>query len=187
METPSLPIPTERMTLRPYEPADGGFLLDMFGREDVCRYLPWPPMDAERAQAKLAQRLRQTSLEKDGDPLVLLGVETATGKPVGEFMLRLTSVHSRQAEIGWSVHPDFQGRGLATEGARRMLALAFEDVGLHRVYAGCDPRNVASLRVMEHLSMRREAELVESELVRGEWVSEVVCAILETEWFGSTG
>jgi RimJ/RimL family protein N-acetyltransferase len=181
----SLPIITDRLTLRPYEADDLGFLRGMFGREDVCRYLPWPPMDLEQARAKLGQRLVQTRFQEDRDALVLLGIETATGAPVGEFMLRLTSRYSGQAEIGWSLHPDFHGLGLATEGARALLAVAFTGAGMHRVSAGCDPRNAASLRVMERLAMRREGVLVESELLKGEWVSEVVCAILETEWASS--
>ena len=180
----SLPITTARLTLRAYEAEDLAFLHGMFGREDVCRYLPWPPMDVEQARAKLEQRVAQTRLQEDRDALVLLGIETGTRARVGEFMLRLSSLQSGQAEIGWSLHADFHGRGLATEGARALLAVAFQHAGLHRVSAGCDPRNAASLRVMERLGMRREALFVESELVKGEWVSEVVCAILASEWRG---
>ena len=77
---------------------------------------------------------------------------------------------------------DAQGRGLATEGAREMLRAGFSELGLHRIVADCDTRNAASLRVMARLGMRREAELVENELLKGEWTSEIVCAILESEW-----
>jgi RimJ/RimL family protein N-acetyltransferase len=35
---------------------------------------------------------------------------------------------------------------------------------------------------MEKLAMRREAELVESEYLKGEWIGEIICAILATEW-----
>jgi RimJ/RimL family protein N-acetyltransferase len=82
-------------------------------------------------------------------------------------MLRLKSLESRQGEIGWSLHPDAQGRGLATEGAREMLRIGFDELGLHRIVAGCDSRNTASLRVMERLGMRREAEFVDYEYCQG--------------------
>jgi RimJ/RimL family protein N-acetyltransferase len=139
-------------------------------------------MDLDRARAKLEKRVAQTHIEADGDPLLLAAVDGETGRTIGEFMLRLTSIESRQGEIGWSFHPDVQGRGLATEGAREMLRLGLEDMGLHRIVAGCDPRNVASLRVMQHLGMRREAHFVESEFLKGEWIGEIVCALLEAEW-----
>ena len=156
----------------------------MFGREDVCRYLPWTPMDLAQAEAKLEQRLRQTHIDAEGDPLVLVAEEGGTGRTVGEFMLRLKSLESRQGEIGWSLHPDAQGRGFATEAAREILRLGFDELGLHRMVAGCDARNTASLGVMERLGMRREAELVECEYSKGEWVDEIVCAMLESEWRG---
>jgi RimJ/RimL family protein N-acetyltransferase len=148
----------------------------------VVRYLPWGPMDLDQAAAKLEQRLRQRQIGADADALVLAAIEAETGRHVGEFMLRLTNGESRQGEIGWSLHPDAQGRGLATEGARAMLRVGFDELGLHRITAGCDPRNVASLRVMERLGMRREADFAESWFLKGEWVGEIVCAMLESEW-----
>ena len=48
--------------------------------------------------------------------------------------------------------------------------------------AGCDPRNLASVRVMERIGMRREAHLIETRFVKGEWVSDLVHAILAAEW-----
>jgi RimJ/RimL family protein N-acetyltransferase len=177
-----LPLTTPRLLLRTYEAGDFEAIHDLFSREDVCRYLPWEPMDRDQARAKLVQRLTQNHLEADGDPLVLAVVERATGRAIGELMLRLESVANRKGEIGWSFHPDVQGRGLATEGAREVLRLGFEVLGLHRIVAGADARNVASLRVMERLGMRREAHFVESDFYKGEWASEVVSAILEDEW-----
>lgn len=182
MPTPDLPIATERLLLRPYELGDLDALHDMFGREDVCRYLPWPPMDLDQARAKIAQRVRQTRIDADGEGIVLAALEAATGRYVGEFMLRLTNAESRQGEVGWSLHPDAHGRGFATEGAREMLRVGFEELGLHRITAGADPRNTASLRVMDRLGMRREAHFVESWFLKGEWVGELVCALLESEW-----
>jgi RimJ/RimL family protein N-acetyltransferase len=177
-----LPLTTARLTLRTYEADDLAAIHGLFSREDVCRYLPWEPMDLGQATAKLSQRLTQDHLEADGDPLVLAVVERETGRTIGELMLRLTSLGSRQGEVGWSFHPDVQGRGLATEGAGEMLRLGFEVVGLHRIHAGADARNEASVRVMERLGMRREARFVDSELVKGEWVGEIVYALLESEW-----
>jgi RimJ/RimL family protein N-acetyltransferase len=187
MFEPSYPCATARLTLRPYEEGDLTALHDMFGRADVCRYLLWEPMDLDQARALLERRVRQTRIESDGDAILLAAVEAATGRTVGELMLRLVSGEHRQGEIGWSLHPDVQGRGLATEGAREVLRLGFGEMGLHRIVAKTDPRNVASLRVMERLGMRREAQFVDSELLKGEWVGEVVCALLETEWRASAG
>lgn len=183
--TAERPLRTARLVLRPYEPSDLAFITDLMGREDVCRYLPWPPMRPDQARAKLEQRLAQTGVAPEHEAMVPAAVEAATGRVVGEFMLRARSSEPGNGEIGWSVHPEFQGRGFATEGARELLRVGFEDLGLHRIRAGADPRNVASIRVMERLGMRREAHLVQSEHIKGEWVDEVIYAILESEWRAS--
>jgi RimJ/RimL family protein N-acetyltransferase len=182
MLEPSYPLKTTRLTLRPFEIGDLAALHDLFGREDVSRYLMWEPMDIDQARALLERRVGQTRITSELEAILLAAVDTETGRMVGEFMLRLKSAPSHQGEIGWSIHPDVQGRGLATEGAREMLRLGFDDMGLHRIVAGCDPRNVASLRVMEHLGMRREAQFVESEFLKDEWIGEIICAMLESEW-----
>jgi len=173
---------TERMILRPYERGDLESFHDLFGREDVSRYIPFGPLDLEQARAKLEKRTELTRIEADGDGVLLAAVQEGSGRMIGEFMLRLRSAESRQGEVGWTIHPDVQGRGLATEGAREMLRLGFEELRLHRIIASADARNTASLRVMERLGMRREATFVDAELFRGEWIDEIVYAVLESEW-----
>ena len=182
VDTPTLPLETERLILRPLEPGDLLAMFDLYQREDVCRYLFWGPLDLDGARELLDGRLRKTRIESDGDAIRLAGVERSTGRMIGEFMLRVTSIEHRQGEIGWISHPDLQGRGLATEGAAEVLRAGFETLGLHRIVAGADPRNAASVRIMEKLGMRREAEFIEQVLVKGAWIDQVVYAILASEW-----
>jgi RimJ/RimL family protein N-acetyltransferase len=184
---PNVPLTTDRLTLRPYVATDLAALHDMFGREDVCRYLRWDPMDIEAARALLERRVKQTGFGIPGQGLLLAAEERETGRMIGEYMLQLTDEESHQGEIGWSFHPDAQGRGFATEGARAVLRLGFEELGLHRIEAETDARNTASLRLMERLGMRREAHFVEDEYLKGEWTDTIVCALLEWEWRAQAG
>jgi [ribosomal protein S5]-alanine N-acetyltransferase len=87
-------------------------------------------------------------------------------------------------EIGWAVHPHDWGKGYATEAARAMLGFAFSQPGVHRVVAFCNAFNTASYRVMEKLGMRRDGLLRESLRWNGQWVDELVYAILERDWKG---
>lgn len=179
---PRYPLATERLRIRPYRSDDLEPLLGMFGREEVSRYLNWEPMDREAATALLLRRVAQTRIEKEGDGLALAVAEAQTDRFVGEVVLRLLSDVSRQGEIGWSIHPEAQGRGYATEAAREMLRLGFEELHLHRIVAECDPRNAASIKVIGKLGMRREALHVDAMFLKSEWVGSMVSAILEQEW-----
>jgi len=172
---------TERLELRAYRPEDLAAFADLHAREDVTRYLPWPVRDADAARAAL-ERHQRMRLDRDGDGITLAGFEPDTGRLVGEFVLILRSVEHLRGELGYVLHPDFQGRGLATEGARHMLGIAFDKLGLRRVIARVDARNAGSLAVLRRLGMRHEAHLVENELFKGEWSDEDDFAMLRSEW-----
>ena len=96
----------------------------------------------------------------------------------------IASLDDRTAEIGWILAPGAQGHGYATEAARLLLALAFDELGLHRVYAELDPRNTGSVRICERLGMRHEAHHIEHMWLKGEWTDTGVYALLEREWRG---
>ncbi len=127
-------------------------------------------------------RIGQTSIREEGDSLAFAIEPKDAGVVVGEVTLEWVSREHRQGEIGYIVDPDHQGGGYATEACRPLLRIAFEDLGLHRVFGCVEARNDASARVLEKLGMRREARLVENEWAKDEWHSEVVYAILDREW-----
>jgi RimJ/RimL family protein N-acetyltransferase len=104
------------------------------------------------------------------------------GRVVGEIGLKLVSRQDRQGEIGFVFSPGYQGRGLATEAARAMLALGFGPLGWQRIIGSCDARNLASARLMERIGMRLDARYVCSEYIKGEWTDELVYAILDREF-----
>ncbi len=132
----------------------------------------------------LRDKIGSRAIEKEGDKLVMAVARKHTAEVVGDIVLQWTSRPHLQGEIGFAFHPDHHGHGYATEATTVLLRLAFEELGLHRVYGRAEPRNTASARVMEKLGMRREAHLVENEFVKGEWQGEVIYAILDREWRG---
>jgi ribosomal-protein-alanine N-acetyltransferase len=62
----------------------------------------------------------------------------------------------RPVELLYAIAPEYCGMGLATEAAVAVVRRGFEKNGLARIYAGADPPNSASFRVMEKVGMRYE-------------------------------
>ena len=146
----------------------------------MVRFLYEPPSTLDWDRARLERRMRDVRFAVTGDALGFAAVRD--GALVADCSLFLRSAEHRQGEIGFVVHPDHQGRGYATEAAAALLALGFDGFGLHRIVGRLEARNAASARVLGKLGMRREAHLVENEIVKGEWQSELVYAILSREW-----
>jgi RimJ/RimL family protein N-acetyltransferase len=166
---------TARLRLRPHTLDDVGPMLAYHSLHEVTRYLYGPPRSAEDVREVIERRM--------GEDRPVFAVELReSGELVGDLGLRIVSDDHRQGEIGFIFDPRHQGRGYATEGSRVLLDIGFGELALHRIAGRLDARNTASARVLEKLGMRREAHLVENEWVKGEWQSEVVYAILASEW-----
>jgi RimJ/RimL family protein N-acetyltransferase len=182
---PEYPVRSPRLSLRPLSAADTTALLAYRSRADVCRYVPFTPMDTAIIAERLGTAWARTSLNDEGQNLTL-GVEvTDTGELVGDVVLMWHSREHRGGEIGYVLNPESSGHGYATEAVRRLLGLAFDDLGLHRVIARVDARNDASARLARRLGMRQEAYLVRNEWFKGEWTDELDFALLEEEWVTS--
>lgn len=104
---------------------------------------------------------------------------------IGRCGIKRGDSDPRDAMLWYVFDPAVHGHGYATEAARAVVAFAFGDLRLHRVWADADPRNPASIRVMTRLGMREEAHHVENVCIRGEWCDSVICAILRREWEAS--
>ena len=175
-------LAADRIALRRFGPADLTTFVTYRSDPDVARYQSWdapyPLADGERMIASLLETHPDTPGEWFQYALVL----RSTQELIGDCAAGTDQQDPRQAEIGFTLRPEFQGRGYATEGTHTLLRYLFAARGKHRVTARCDPRNTASARVLERLGMRCEGHLRESVWEKGEWADELCYAILDREW-----
>lgn len=64
------------------------------------------------------------------------------------------SISGEIADIGWIINKKYWGNGYATEAAKLLIEYLEKNLGIRKIIAYCDERNVASQKVMEHLGMR---------------------------------
>jgi RimJ/RimL family protein N-acetyltransferase len=179
---PDYPIVTARLQLRPLSLADLDPLLAYRSQPEVCRYLPFEPMTSEQLAGRLRGDLSRSQITHEGQALTLGAELTKTGELIGDAVLFFRSREHAGGELGYVFHPDFGGQGYATEACSAMLALAFDQLGLHRIIARLDARNHRSAALAARLGFRREAHLVQNELFKGEWSDELDYAMLASEW-----
>jgi RimJ/RimL family protein N-acetyltransferase len=185
------PIHTERLVLRLETLDDTDDVFSYQSREDVCRYLLFEPRTRDDVAERMLRNGAANTLEKDGDYLQLAlelpATADAPARVIGDSYFTIASVLNSKGEIGWTLHPDFMGRGFAAEAARAVLGLAFDQLGLHRVVAELDPRNTASIALCKRLGMREEAFFVKDMWFKGDWADTGMYAILREEWHTATG
>jgi RimJ/RimL family protein N-acetyltransferase len=179
------PIRTSRLALRPLIPDDADDLVAYRSRPDVCRWVPFSPMDRADVLTRIVGVWADHQLTDEGQSLTL-GIELAdeASRPIviGDAVLFWHSREHASGEVGYVLNPEYGGHGYATEAARAMLDVAFGHLHLHRVTARVDARNHESQRLALRLGMRQEAHLVENEWFKGGWSDEIDFAILDREW-----
>jgi len=182
---------TDRLVLRPATDEDADATWSYRRLDSVNEWLSGGPGTAEEYRTLFTEPSRLSAtvvVELAGD----LG-----GHPVGDLMLRREDAWSQaelseeargaQVELGWVLDPAHSGAGYASEAVRELLRYCFDELGVHRVVAGCFLQNDSSWRLMERVGMRRELHAVAESLHRsGRWLDTVGYALLADEWRRST-
>ncbi len=87
---------------------------------------------------------------------------------------------AQMGTLGYWVGEQFQGQGYTTAAARAVIGFAFDDLGLHRVEAACQPENGASRKVLEKAGFREEGRARAYLKIDGEWRDHVLFAIVSS-------
>ena len=176
---------TERLLLRPYRDADGDRLVEIRNQPEVWTWLLRTQVDPEAFRD--AWRRSVTDPHDRSVVVELDGTVIGTGSlEVRDGMGQDGEAPTQRSEglLGYILDPACSGRGFATEVAQALLSVAFKELGLRRVTAGCFADNTASWRVMEKVGMRREQHGVrDSWHAELGWVDGYTYAILAEEWF----
>ncbi|MCC9146186.1 MULTISPECIES: GNAT family protein [unclassified Arthrobacter] len=177
------PVLTPRLSIRPAVVEDLPHMFEYRRTPEVAQWITARATDMDAFVERLSQPERLAAI---------LVVEQA-GTLVGDLYLARQDAWAQreveelargtQAEIGYTIAPEFAGRGYASEAVAELVRICFEELGLRRVVAECFADNTASWRVMEKVGMRREGRSRQGSLHRsGRWLDDLRYALLADEW-----
>jgi RimJ/RimL family protein N-acetyltransferase len=175
---------TERLVLRDFVEEDWRSLRAIERQPEVVRYMTQDVASDLSIRAYIEKGIATArALPRTVYDLAI----TLEGRFIGRCGLKRKDDEPRVAELWYLLDPADQGNGYAVEAARALVRFGFEELGLHRIYADVDPRNLPSARLLERLGMRREGHFVKDIWIKGEWCDTVIYALLADEWFTATG
>ncbi len=172
-------LATARLRLDALRASDAAALFAYRADPDVSRYQGWRPASLDEAESFIrnqshaaapshGQWFQRAIRRHDEDALI------------GDLGFCLSD--DGQAEFGITLAPGAQGNGFAREALHKLFDELFGRLNVHRVHASVDPRNTSSMALLKALGMRQEAHFRESLIFRGEWVDDVIFAVLAREW-----
>lgn len=185
MEDPA-GLRTERLELRPVRDEDVDRILEYRSLPEVTRWLlrtEVDPLAFRSAWRRAAEDPDDHSVAVVLDDVVVGTVSVRLVDGMGQpGMPRRT-----EAEVGYIFDPAYGGHGYATEAVTAMVAHAFERLGVRRITAGCFADNLASVRLLEKVGMRREQHGVgDSWHAELGWVDGYTYALLAETWRDQT-
>lgn len=174
-------LQTERLILRDFVEEDWQLVHDYGADAEVVRYMPFGP-NTEQETRSFISTVLESQKEKPRISYNFALISRQDNKLIGNCRIKVTSAEYKEGEIGYILNRNYWNRGYVTEAARRVVSFGFEELGLHRIYATCDPENTGSYWVMEKIGMQREGYLREYKLFKGVWRNFLLYSILEKEW-----
>jgi RimJ/RimL family protein N-acetyltransferase len=176
-------IVTDRLILRDLGPADAEVMMQYRSEPDVSRFQSWEPSSVEQLRSYF-EKLARMDPDTPGAWYQLGIALRSSGELIGDCGIHILD-DPRLAEIGITVAPRFQRRGYATEALRAIVGYLFGKLRKHRISASVDPRNTGSIRLMHRLAFRQEAHMIGSLWFKGQWVDDIVFAMLARDWTGN--
>ncbi len=155
-------LQTERMVLRPARADDLDALHAVMRQPRTLAYWSTPPHESREQTAEFLEGM-MTIPPGAGEDFVIEN----QGRLIGKAGLY------RFPDIGYLLDPAFWGMGLMREALGAVIARAFTVHALPRIQADVDPRNAASIRMLERLGFRETHRQARTWLVGDAWCDSV--------------
>lgn len=166
---------SERILLRPVSLDDAEEMYEHTSDEETTRYIYEQHIDLNQTKKLIENYFLK---EPIGKYAIVL---KETSKMIGTIEFR---VHewNKSGELGYILSRHYWGNGYMNESANLILGLAFNLLGLERVFSESDVKNEASSRMMSRLGMKYEGTLRRSHMVKGVLTDSVHYSILREEY-----
>lgn len=147
-------------------------------RDYLKKWLPW---------------VNATLSSKDTEKYILLCIDKFKNKETADFGIcydkqlvgsvgfnKIDTINDN-AEIGYWLSPDYEGKGIMTCCVKAMLDYGFTDLNLNRIQIRCSCLNIKSKAIPERLGFKLEGVLRQDHKIEGEYSDGLIFSILKSE------
>ncbi|GLV55574.1 ribosomal-protein-serine acetyltransferase [Dictyobacter sp. S3.2.2.5] len=146
----------------------------------------WMPWAAEEQTLEGTRNFMSSAMHRFADGTGLPTNLWYRGQLVGSIGYPRMSWQTRQAEIGYWLDKDMQGKGIITRATGALVTYAFEELGLNKVEIHAASGNYRSRAVPERLGFKQEGALRQNVWVNGQVYDMIIYGMLANEWHPST-
>lgn len=179
----------QRIMIRPYKLEDAEELLQL-QLSNIDHFERWSPV--KRSESFYALQGQQEKIKKSMEDrlkdsrydFAIILLDSTGPTLIGEVQFTFVERGPKQScMIGYCIGEQFNGKGYMTEALKLALDIGFRELKFHRITAGVNPINLASVRVLEKIGFVREGYARKNLFIGGEWCDHICFAMLEEDYF----
>ncbi len=154
-------IETERLNLRCVRENDVDAVYYLRSHKKNMQYIDRPLAQSRTDALSHIQKLLKGIAEK-------LWVNWAVAEKESDELIGFIGFWNfqqelREVEIGYELHPDFQGKGIMSEAANAVLTYGFEKMNLKTINAHLERENNKSVALLERFSFKYDPSFKDEE------------------------
>ncbi len=169
-------LATERLLLRAFTTNDAKDIQFIRNNDTVMQYMD-SPRHTTVQDAVLFITANLDAYAK-GNGLFWVITDRTTGAFMGDFSFWRIDRKNSRAEIGYTLKPEYWGKGYMKETMTALLHFGFNHMNLHSFEANVNPNNEASKALLKRMGFRQEAYFRENYFFNGAFLdSEIYCLL----------
>ncbi len=174
-------LETERLILRNIDLKDLDTFLEYRNDPTVAKYQSWEPTLNRMQVSDFIKNLQAQKIGEPGKWNQIVWILKKNMVHIGDCALKVQE-DNMQAELGFTLSRNYQGKGYAYEAMGALINYVFEKLNLHRIFSTTDCKNSSAIKLLKNLGMRKEGHFIENIFFKGAWGNEFLFAILQKEW-----
>lgn len=169
-------LTTGRLTLRRLGEQDAPALFALRSDPAVMRYIGRP---LATSLEEILEKIRLIDGQLRDNNAIMWAI-TLRDNPalIGTICFWNIQKENDRAEIGYLLHPGFQGKGIMQEALEAAVDYGFKQMNLHSIEAHVDPGNAPSCRLLERNGFVQEAFFKENHFFDGRFLDTAVYSLL---------
>jgi [ribosomal protein S5]-alanine N-acetyltransferase len=172
-------LETERLVFRQFHKKDGAQLFKIRSNPQVMEFMDAIILKSEDGAKVLLKSFHREFRDKKGVTWAI--TDKQTNQLIGSFgFWRITKPHNR-AEIGYSLLPEYWGKGLMAETFKTLIEFGFNQMQVHSIEANVNPQNQKSIQLLERVGFKKEAHFRENFFYKDKYLDSAIYCLVETD------
>ncbi|MBO4488776.1 MAG: GNAT family N-acetyltransferase [Bacteroidales bacterium] len=178
-------LESERIILKPVEPADLPFLLEQRWDADLTEYIIHNPISSH------SQQQWYEKICRNGDmALCVFYKDPNTNNATLVGTTGLYDINQRHQRATWKtlrMAKEYQGMGLSYEASEMLMDYGFRTLNLNKITCDVFPENLSVVRLLERLGFQQEGRLQQHYFHQGAFKDVVIYSLLREAFHSKNG